>query len=74
MEENVDPNSPQLEKYKVERDNRKKYLDIAEQIINGNLSDKMILQNAFWSIWRGQESSDYKETVRGIVVPKQRRP
>lgn len=57
---------------KIEVDNRPKYRKIAERLAYSELSDKDILENAFWLGWRGQESNDEKDRYEGQVKPKQR--
>lgn len=59
---------------KVVEDNRKKYLDMARELAEAPESEKNITRNAFWSIWRGQESNDHQDKWEGLVKPKQRRP
>lgn len=53
-------------------DNRDKYVKIADHYVKTGRIDE--LKNAFWSIWRGQETNDCKNRVDGIVISKQRRP
>nr|AWV66963.1 RdRp [Limbe picobirna-like virus] len=68
-------NSPQVQEYNVMSDNSHKYLKIAEYMSAlKEIPESISLENAFWSIWSGQESSDYKDKLRGIVMPKQSSP
>lgn len=64
----------EVSKGKIERDNRPLYIKKAKHLAYQPLTEKDRLENAFISIWRGQESNDTNDRVNGEVVPKQRRP
>lgn len=59
---------------KVKEDNRHLYIKEAKRLSVNNVTELDRFKNAFWSIWRGQESNDYKDKWEGVVKPKQRRP
>lgn len=67
-----------MEGDKVKEDNRPAYLKLARDLTVNMCSiafgHEYRYKNAFWSIWRGQESNDYHDKWDGSVIPKQRRP